>query len=298
VAQRRLRLFGIGVAFGLLSALGLLGWGVLNARAAPEVRSAVIGLPYWPAGTAPIKVVLMSDIHMGNVVMGPRRLNQIVSQINALRPDLVVLAGDFVVGHNPSGVEARAVKFTGPLAGLRPRLGAVAVLGNHDYWTQPRVVQTALSRAGISVLDNQAVRAGPIVIAGVGDGFSGHDAAGPTLEEARRYSGPIVVLTHSPDLSPSLPADVHLVLAGHTHCGQVMLPWGEPLALRSPYAGGRRLYDPRYRCGLIHDPGRSVIVTSGVGSGTAPIRFGAPPDIWILTLGPERTSPAREAKAP
>jgi predicted MPP superfamily phosphohydrolase len=291
-------MLGIGLGSGLLLALGLLGWGVLNARATPLVRSAMIGLRDWPAGAAPIKVVLMSDIHVGNIVMDPARLSKIVSQVNGLRPDLVVLAGDFVVGHNPSGIEARAAKLTGPLARLRPPLGTVAVLGNHDEWTGPRTIRTALSGAGITVLDNQAVRAGPIVIAGVGDAFSGHDQAARTLGDARRFSGPIVVLTHSPDLSPNLPADARLVLAGHTHCGQVVFPWGSPSSIRSPYAGGKRLYDPRYRCGWIHDPGRSVIVTSGVGSGTVPIRFGASPDIWLLTLGPEQASPPTSPKAP
>jgi hypothetical protein len=125
-------------------------------------------------------------------------------------------------------------------------------------------------------------RRGPITIAGIRDAFSGHDRIEATLAAVRR--GPAVVLTHSPDLAPRLPRGAPLVLAAHTHCGQVVLPWQGPLPGRSPREGGKRLYDQRYRCGVIHDPGRTVIVTAGVGSGSAPVRFGAPPDFWLITL--------------
>jgi predicted MPP superfamily phosphohydrolase len=281
----------LGVGFSIVLAGLVFGWGLLNARATPYVRTATIGFADWPANTPPIKVALLSDIHIGGLAMDQGRLARIVGQTNALAPDLVLLAGDFVIGHSASGIGRRAAQLTAPLASLRPRLGTIAVLGNHDYWTNPQRISSALWRAGVSVLDNQAQRAGPIVIAGVGDAFSGHDRPMQTLEAARRLSGPVVVLTHSPDLSPRLPSDVRLVMAGHTHCGQIMFPWGQPLSMHSPLAGGRRLYDPKYRCGLIRDQGREVVVTAGVGSGTAPIRFGAPPDIWILTLGPGTNLP-------
>ena len=81
--------------------------------------------------------------------------------------------------------------------------------------------------------------------------------------------------------------DVPLVLAGHTHCGQVVFPLIGPLLSRSPREHWRRLYNPRYRCGLVRDPGRVVIVTAGVGSGTTPIRLGAPPDWWLVAIGPK-----------
>lgn len=280
------RLVGVCAAGAILT-VGLFGWGLINARTEPVVRTATIGFPDWPADTPPIRVVLVSDIHLGNVAMDRRRLDRIVAQTNALHPDLILLAGDFVVGHSPSGAEARAAGLTAPLAHFRARHGVVAVLGNHDHWTGLENIRTALSRAGVVVLENQAWRAGPIAIAGVGDAFSGHDDPERTLTAARRLSLPIVVLTHSPDISDALPADARLVLAGHTHCGQVRLPWGAPLIARSPREKGRPLYSLRYRCGLVRDPGRDIFVTAGVGAGTLPVRFGAPPDIWLLTLGPD-----------
>jgi predicted MPP superfamily phosphohydrolase len=268
--------------------LGLLGWGSINARVEPVVRTAYIALADWPANEAPIKVVLLSDIHFGNMAMDDNRLDRIVRQTNALRPDLILLAGDFIVGHNASGAEARAKRLAAPLANLKAPLGVLAVLGNHDNWTHSNSITAALSRAHITVLENQAARTGPIVVVGVGDVFSGHDRSAQALLAAQRYGRPIVVLTHSPDLSPQLPSEAQLVLAGHTHCGQIVFPWGQALATHSPVAKGRRLYDPRSRCGLVHDSGRTVIVTGGVGSGTVPVRFGAPPDLWLITVGPTK----------
>jgi predicted MPP superfamily phosphohydrolase len=79
-----------------------------------------------------------------------------------------------------------------------------------------------------------------------------------------------------------------LVLAGHTHCGQIVLPWYGPVTTRAPLAGWKPLYDARYRCGIVAREGRRVVITAGLGSGTTPIRLGAPPDWWLLTLGPGR----------
>ena len=258
--------------------------GLFNALAVPIERTAAVGLPDWPAGAAPIKIALLSDIHIGNIAMDESRLRRVAEQVDAAKPDLIVLAGDFVVGHDHHGIEARAPRLTEPLSHLRAPLGTLAVLGNHDYWTDAKRVSAALTAAGVTVLDNESVRRGPISVVGVSDSISGHDDIAASLG-SNRARGPIVVLTHAPDLVPSLPPGVRLVLAGHTHCGQVVLPVIGVVPRWSPYVH-RRISDPRYRCGVIQDPGRTVIVTGGVGSGTLPIRFGAPPDFWLITLGP------------
>jgi predicted MPP superfamily phosphohydrolase len=266
----------------LITAFAVVG--LVNALADPLERSGAVGLPNWPAGAAPIKVALLSDIHIGNVAMDAARLRRIVSQVEAAKPDLILLAGDYVVGHDATGIDARAVQLTGPLSGLRAPLGTLAVLGNHDYWTEAQRVRAALTSAGVTVLDNQSVRRGPIIVAGISDAFSGHDDIAATLATAQA-PGPVVALTHAPEIAPRLPPTVHLLLAGHTHCGQVVLPVIGVVPGWSPHAH-RSLHNPRYLCGVIHDPGRTVIVTGGVGSGTLPLRIGAPPDFWLITLGP------------
>jgi predicted MPP superfamily phosphohydrolase len=260
--------------------------GLREVQANPVLRRAKIAVPGWARGTPQITIALLSDIHLGNRGMDAARLERIVAQVNQTGPDLVLLAGDFVAGRAPTGAKNAEALVT-PLAKLRPPLGAVAVLGNHDNWTAPDQVRSALGRAGVTVLENEALQRGPIVLVGIADAFSGHDQVNRAFAAARGLTGPRVVLTHSPDPASRLPANVPLLLAGHTHCGQVVFPWIGPLLSRSPRENWRQLYDRHYRCGLVRDPGRIVIVTAGVGSGTTPIRIGAPPDWWLIAIGPK-----------
>ena len=93
------------------------------------------------------------------------------------------------------------------------------------------------------------------------------------------------MLTHTPDTTALLPrGSTALVMAGHTHCGQAVLPLIGPVVINSPKLG-RTLYDPRFRCGAVRDGDRLVVVTGGIGA-SLPLRYGAPPDLWLLTLGP------------
>lgn len=272
---------------GLVTTLTILILvGIGNAQSKPVMRQMTLHMVGIPAGSRPVKVALLADIHLGNSGMTPGRLAEIIDQVNASRPDIALLAGDFITGHDARGAAERATGLTRPLTHLRAPLGVVAVLGNHDHWTAPNAVREALARAGITVLENQAVRRGPFAVIGIGDRFSGHDDISSSLMAARRIGGVPIVLTHSPDIVPDLPAGQPLVLAGHTHCGQVVLPWIGPLVMRAPADHWRQLYNPRYRCGIVRDGGRTAIVTAGVGTGTLPIRLGAMPDWWLITLEP------------
>lgn len=271
----------------LLGLVGLvLGYGYREAWRDPIVRRLDVAVRGWPAGAAPLRLALLSDIHLGGGSMDDARLRRIVAQVNAAHPDLVLLAGDMVVGHDATGADARATGLTGPLSRLRAPLGVIAVLGNHDHWTAPAAIRTALAKAGVLVLANDTVRRGPIALLGVDDSYSGHDDVTATLAAWRRTGGIPVVLTHAPDLTAKLPPALPLLLAGHTHCGQVVLPGWGPLLLHSPHEHWRLLYSRRLRCGVIQEPGRTIVVTAGVGSGTMPLRLGAPPDWWLITLGP------------
>lgn len=260
------------ICAGILA--GVLAW--RSARGDPVVRRSTVALPAWPAGAPSITVALLSDIHIGNAAMDAGRLDRIVDQVNALRPDLVLLAGDFIAGHDDTRAAQAAPQLVAPIARLNPRLGTIAVLGNHDWWTGPQDVRRALRRAGVTVLDNQSVRRGPLAIGGVGDRMTRHDRAVTTVAAMRGLGGAPVVLTHSPDLVRALPrSGVPLLLAGHTHCGQAVA-FGRAL--------GREPYLRRYRCGIVRDGGRATIVTGGLGASVPPLRIGAPPDLWLLTL--------------
>ncbi len=251
-----------------------------EARRDPVVRRATIAMLGWPESTPPMRVALLSDIHIGGPAMPEWRLRRIVGQVNMLRPDLVLMAGDFISGEDPVAGARAAARLGAPLSRLRARYGVVAVLGNHDHWTAPEMVRAQLAQAGVTVLENQVARRGPLTIGGVGDAFTGHDRTAAVLAEMTR---PGLIVTHSPAIVPQTSKGT-LVLAGHTHCGQIMLPViGVRLVMMT--SPDRPLFDPKYRCGIIRREGRVVVVTGGLGA-TTPFRIGAPPDIWLLTLGP------------
>jgi predicted MPP superfamily phosphohydrolase len=277
--RRLLRLAGWLALVGLGLAAGLLGYGLIAVTAQPVERQVEIVTPGLPAGSPPFRVALLSDIHFGNRAMQRPRLDAIVAAVNAAKPDLVVIAGDFVNGRD-GRIETNPADLVAPLAGLRAPHGVIASLGNHDHWTDPARIRRALAQAGITVLANQAAQRGPLVVLGVDDGHTHHDDIAAALASAKGMAGLRVVVTHSPDLTPRLPATVGQVLAGHTHCGQVVLPLLGSLA---PLVR-RYVYNRHYTCGVIRDPGRTVVITGGLGSGSVPVRIGAAPDWWLVTF--------------
>ncbi|MEI9853112.1 MAG: metallophosphoesterase [Sphingomonas sp.] len=259
--------------------LGIAGWGYADGVADPLVRRANVQFRSWPAGAPPIRVALISDIHVQGPEMPPERVARLAAEVNALRPDLILLAGDFVGDRQfatrdyPDGEIARA------LAGLRAPLGTWAVLGNHDHWRDGAGMRRALEAAGIPVLENGAARVGPVTLVGIGDAHTGHADAPAAERAAAALPGPLVAFLHSPDAIPGLAPRFALVLAGHTHCGQIVLPLVGALAHASRYG-------MRYRCGIVREGERTTVVTAGWGTSVLPMRFGAPPDWWLLTLGP------------
>jgi predicted MPP superfamily phosphohydrolase len=271
-----------------LAAVALFAWMHHVARADPIVRRATVHLPDWPNGQAPLRVLLLSDIHIGNAAMDPARLTRIVDQANALKPDLVVIAGDFVHGLDERDGRIYAAQLVAPLSRLHAPLGVVAVAGNHDYWAAHDSLAPALQRTGVALLANAATRRGPLAIGGIADGNKSHEDVVATMAALDRLPGVRLVIGHYPDLSPNLPASVHLMLAGHTHCGQIVLPYYGPLS---------RIARARYACGWVRDPGRLTLTTAGLGTSLLPLRLGAWPDMWLLTLEGRATAPFPSRRA-
>ena len=259
--------------------LGLVGLGLWIARQDPVVRETRVAVEAWPPGERPVRILLLSDIHVAGPDMPPSRLERIVEQANARAPDLVLIAGDFVSekavhdqGYSPDDVVA-------PLAGLRARLGIVAVLGNHDHWTDGEGMRAALERIGIRVLFNAAHRTGPLAIGGLDDDYTGRADLSRTLAALQQAGGVPVMLSHSPDPFPDVPDAVPLMVAGHTHCGQISLPLIGPLATMSRHGN-------RYACGRIEEEGKVLVVGAGLGTSIMPLRIGAVPDMWLIEMGP------------
>jgi uncharacterized protein len=270
---------------GLLAGLGLVGIGYRNAASDPVIRRASVAVADWPQGAPPIKVLLISDIHVAEPDMPPARLARIVSQLNALKPDLVLIAGDLISEKRLATHIYAPAEVVAPLAKLKATHGVIAVLGNHDHWVDAAVFTSALEAVGVTVLANAAVLRGGLVVGGVDDEYSRHADVPATYRAMDTLKGPRVIVTHDPDIVPDLPASVAAVFAGHTHCGQAILPWsGQPAVNVSRYG-------MRFQCGDITDEGQRVFVSAGLGTSGIWLRYGAPPDAWLVTLGPANAAP-------
>jgi hypothetical protein len=259
-----------------LLGVALLGWAYSRAVADPVVRRAELRLRGLPDGEV-YRLVLISDVHIAGPDMPPRRLARIVDQINALRPDIVLIAGDLVSDKRVATRLYSMAEAVAPLAGLRARLGTFAVLGNHDHWRNAAEARAAFRGAGIRLLDNDAVQAGPFAVGGLDDAFTGQDDLPRTLARIRSLEGVPLLLSHSPDPFPDVPSDVPLMLAGHTHCGQIRLPLVGALSTMSEHG-------QRYACGRIDEAGKTLIVGAGLGTSLLPLRLGAVPDMWLITI--------------
>jgi uncharacterized protein len=263
-----------------LLALALLGKGYWNATRDPIIRHATLNVENWPEGEPPVKVLLLSDTHVAGPDMPPERLTRIIRQLNRLKPDLVLIAGDLVSEKRLATHIYTPAEIVAPLKQFKSRLGTVAALGNHDHWFDPEALESEMIKAGVTVLKNSAVPKGPLVIGGVDDDFSGHDDVPATLAAMAKLAPlPHILLTHSPDIIPDLPRPVAAIFAGHTHCGQIALPFYGPLSYVSRYGD-------RFGCGMIEDKGQRIFVGAGLGTSILPLRYGAPPDVWLVTLKP------------
>ncbi len=237
-------------------------------------------LPGWPQACDGLRVAVLADLHVGSPWHGPSQLRRIVQAVDAAKPDLVLLAGDYVIQGIVGGSFVSPEQMAPELARLAAPLGRYAVLGNHDGWLDGARVSRALESSGIPVLEDAAVARDRgdcrFWLAGVGDFWEAkHDwrqalAAGP--EQA-----PLLLFTHNPDIFVELPARITLTIAGHTHGGQVRFP-----GIGRPVVPSR--YGERYAAGHVVEEGRHLFVSTGLGTSILPVRFLVPPEISILRL--------------
>jgi len=258
--------------------------GIREARSDPVVRHAHIKMIGADPNAPALRLVLVADLHVGNLAMPIGRLDRIVDQINAQRADAVLVAGDFLNGEVGDSGNDAARDLVAPPSRLHAPQGVYAVLGNHDREngiTRPGI-EEALRDAGIDLLNDRAVRLGPIALVGMSWESMRINRIDPVLADARRLGGFPVLLTHVPPFNGMVPRNIPLILAGHTHCGQVVVGgWDNSFSLLS---WGWR-FPPKLRCGIGHIKRQIVVVSGGVGASSfPPIRFDAPPDFWVLTL--------------
>lgn len=270
----------------VVAALAFAGWAFFFEPRLLTVRRVELALPRWPRETPPLRVALLSDLHVGSPYWGLERIGELVERTNAEEPDIVLLAGDYVIDSVRFGTKVEHEPIARALSGLRARHGVIAVLGNHDWANGGERMRRALESVGIGVLDNEVHtfqhQGRPITVAGLADELEREPLPEATFDRAP-VGAALVALVHEPDVFPSIDDRPAIVLAGHTHGGQVRLP-----------LLGRRVvpsrFGERYAAGHVVEGGRHLFVTTGVGTSIFPVRFGVPPEIVMITLrGPAST---------
>lgn len=243
------------------------------------VHHVPLELASWPAGVES-RVAVIADLHVGSPRNGIENLRRIVRRVNREQPELILIAGDLVIDNVVGGTFVPPEEIARELGGLEAPRGVFAVLGNHDRWLSPDRVKTALETHGVSVVENRGERVAlerrSAWIAGASDSWTGHPDLDAALEGAHEGE-PVLLLTHNPDLFAEVPGRVSLTVAGHTHGGQVILPFVGRAITPSRFG-------ERYAAGHIVEAGRQLFVTTGIGTSRLGVRFLVPPEIVILTL--------------
>jgi predicted MPP superfamily phosphohydrolase len=267
------------------------GWAVRLLRAL-GIRPTVQTTAYLLAGsdgqarTPPLRVAYASDFHAGPTT-DPAVVTAACAALRAVRPDVLLLGGDFV------NFKREDIDWLAPeLATIPAALGRFAVLGNHDWIAGPRYVTDALERAGISVLTNRNSRLpkpfDDVWICGLDDHWYGYPDAEAAFAGA---TGARLLLMHAP--SGLLDAGTNrfdVAFCGHTHGGQIALPDGRPLAVPNG-ALSRRYSRGRYAL----PRGGTLIVSTGVGCVVLPLRIYADPEVVVCTIGAQGEAVGHQA---
>ena len=245
--------------------------------------------PNWPNGRR-LTITVITDLHAGGPNMGIGRVREVVDAGNALNSDLIVVLGDYFATHRFVTEHVPPPAWAAELARLRARFGVYAILGNHDWWHDVDGVRNALRNVGVPLLQNDAIHIASadqrFWLAGLDDQiahrlgprrFRGEDDLPGTVARITT-DDPVILLAHEPDIFVKVPARVALTIAGHTHGGQIRLPFGPPLWVPSAYGA-------RFAYGHIIENGRHMIVSGGLGCSGVPLRLGVPPEIVRITLG-------------
>jgi uncharacterized protein len=288
LTRRRLIAGGAGL-LGLSASATAAYAGAIEPMSVVVTRYALTP-PRWPAGRK-LTVTVIADLHAGGPDMTLPHVKHVIDVAQNLRSDLVVLLGDFKAwyGHFKTEPVDDAL-WAAELARLQAPLGSWAILGNHDWWHDLDGVRGALANVRIPLMQNDAVLLGAdgqkFWLAGLGDQlahwigpgrFRGVDDLPGTLAKIRT-DDPVLLLVHEPDIFPAVPDRVALTLAGHTHGGQIRVPFVWPYFVPSKFGA-------RYAYGHVIENDRHLIVSGGLGTSMIPARLGVPPEILHITLG-------------
>jgi predicted MPP superfamily phosphohydrolase len=247
-----------------------------------SIEQRTIHLERLPDAFRGMRIVQISDFHYAEFTEA-YFLREMVRRVNSLRPDLVVLTGDFVT-YAPlpySFARAHAPECAAILSEIECPL-RYAIMGNHDWTVGPKYVIGPLRDVGIPTLVNSAVpleRDGErLWLAGLGSACCNASEPQTAIPRASVSGGePVIVLSHEPDVLADVARyNADLILAGHTHGGQVRVPFLPPLVLPDL---GKMYVEGLFRMGRTQ-----LYVNRGIGAVGLPFRYRCPPEITVITL--------------
>ncbi len=276
---------------GAAGALAIAGDSFLLEPNRPRIVHQDFSLSRWPERLNGFTIALLSDFHY-DPYCSVHPLHATVPLVNHLHPDLIVLTGDFV-SVPLLGDDAKAAFAAEPCANILRQMtaphGLWAVMGNHDFNTDPVYVTRALRSVGIQVLEDQSTAiehdGARFWLAGVNDVLSRTANLTETLRRVPAGEA-VVLLAHEPDFADEASKfPIDLQLSGHSHGGQVRIPLLPPLYLP---AMAKKYVMGTYQVGPL-----PLYTNAGIGTVGVPVRLNCPPEITLITLKP---SPALTGK--
>lgn len=276
-----LKLVGVAALDFFILAITGMGYGYLMQPNRFDVATVSLKLPRLSRRFSGLRVVLISDVHMGGWMNG-KRLQYVADLITAQKPDVLLITGDFFIGRNVSVMTQQTIQeLTAGLSRLATSFPTFAVLGNHDYWIDSEKVRRILETSGVMDLTNAVFtlkrQEDNLHICGVDDVWEGDARLDQVVAQLADDSAAIL-LAHEPDFADISAATgrFDLQLSGHTHGGQIVLPFIGPPIL--PYLGRK------YPSGLYKVRGMYQYTNRGIGMGRLPLRINCPPEITLFIL--------------
>jgi predicted MPP superfamily phosphohydrolase len=281
----RRKFFKLGAALAASGALVTAADAALFEPDYPKLVEIEIPLARLSPAFDGFRIAQLSDFHYTEH-FSAIPIRKAVAMVNALKVDVIVLTGDFVTvplnaNHRTAKAGADAIDpCAHVLSPLRARLGTFACMGNHDTGSDPRRVSRTLEQNGIPVLINRAVafeqNNSRLWLAGIGDAMEGRDDL-PAAIQGIPSGEPVILLAHEPDLALQIAkSPVDLQLSGHSHGGQVRLPWIGALVLPE--------LAEIYPWGLNRVGNLMLYTNVGIGTIRVPVRFNCPAEVTLITL--------------
>ena len=268
----------LSLALQAIRAMGYSEFGEPNGFAVETVHLKLKRLPRSFSG---LRVAQISDLHMG-AWMNRQRLQHVADLITAQKPDALTITGDFLKGRSFTAASEQWISdLERVLSPLGESMPCFAVLGNHDYWTDPAAVRDMLHRCGITDLTNAVFALTredkKLYFCGVDDIRHGNVRLNDVIAQLEE-NAPAILLVHEPDFADTSAATgkFDLQISGHTHGGQVVIPYFGPPVLP---VSGRKYPSGLYKVGDMYQ-----YTNRGVGTDTVAIRINCPPEITIFVL--------------